>query len=240
MNIKNIHRNWTELGAEDPMWAVLTDPAKKGNKWEENEFFETGRIEIRGVMEKLSGIGMPVHPGRALDFGCGVGRLSQALAGYFASVDGVDVSASMIERANGLNKHPEKVKYHLNVKEDLSAFPSHRYDFIYSNICLQHIPTQYQASYISEFMRLLKPGALAHFQTVEARGWRRLIPNWVADLIRRVKHKGKPCIPLYGISAERVLRIIDRHGCTVARQESDPYAGWESRYSSDIFIVSGK
>ena len=39
MNINDSHRNWTELGKDDPLWVVLTDPDKKGGKWTEEEFF---------------------------------------------------------------------------------------------------------------------------------------------------------------------------------------------------------
>src|SRR5688572_16818708 len=122
VNIKQVHENWTALGNEDPMWVVLTDPSKKGNKWDKGDFFATGRQEVKAALEKLRELGVKLDFNRALDFGCGVGRLSQALGEYFDCVDGVDVSASMIEHARALNQNPEKVTYHLNVREDLSGF----------------------------------------------------------------------------------------------------------------------
>ena len=50
MNIKDLQRNWDELGKTDPLWAILTQPKKFGRKWEVDEFFETGRREIEAVI----------------------------------------------------------------------------------------------------------------------------------------------------------------------------------------------
>ena len=237
MDINDIHKNWTDLGQNDAMWVVLTDPNKKGGRWTEREFFENGREEISRVMQQLKEAKIPIHFGKALDFGCGLGRLSQALGNYFASVDGVDVSASMIEQAKALNKMPEKVQYHLNVKTDLSAFPSDSYDFIYSSICLQHIPTNYQLSYIADFMRLLKRGGIAHFQTIHARGWRQFVPNAMADLIRKLKYRGKAFIPMYGVPVSSVCKAIAEGGGVLKVNQPSAYGGWEARYGNDFYIV---
>ncbi len=219
------------------MWVVLTVPEKKGGKWTAEEFFQDGREEIRRVVKELEDAGIAFQPGKALDFGCGLGRLTQALANYFSSVDGVDISASMIEKARAFNQAPEKVRYHLNLKADLSAFPSATYDFIYTRICLQHIPAQYQLSYISEFMRLLKPGGVAHFQTIHARGLRALVPNWFTEVYRKFKYRGKPFIPMYGVSARLVLHAIKAGGAVLKRHEPSPYEGWENRFRNDNFVV---
>lgn len=237
MDIDDIHRNWTDLGQNDAMWVVLTDPNKKGGRWTEQEFFEHGRKEISAVLRRLEEAKIEVRKGRALDFGCGLGRLSQALGSSFASVDGVDVSASMIEQAKALNKMPEKVHYHLNVKTDLSAFPSDSYDFIYSNICLQHIPTNFQIRYIADFMRLLKPCGIAYFQTIHAHGWRRFVPNAVADFIRKIKNRGKAFIPMYGVPAASVRRAIIGGGGVLKANHDAAYGDWEGRYANDFYIV---
>ena len=237
MNIDKIHKNWTALGADDPMWVVLSDPAKKGNRWEINEFFESGRQEINGVIGTIQKMDLKLHLGKALDFGCGVGRLSQALGNHFTAVDGVDVSASMIEKAKSLNQHPEKVHFHLNVKSDLNDFASNTYDFIYSAICLQHIPPDFQKKYIAEFVRLLKPGGIACFQAIHAHGWRNHVPNWFADFYRTLRSKGKPFIPLYAIDSRSVHQAIQSNGGTIKKHDSSPYPGWESRYICDTFVV---
>ena len=120
------------------------------------------------MIGRLKAMDVPLRFGRALDFGCGLGRLTQALAEHFQNVDGVDISASMIEQSRALNRQGAKVSFHLNVQPDLRSFPSDAFDFVYSAIALQHTPANFQARYIADFARVLKPGGVACFQVTRA------------------------------------------------------------------------
>ena len=97
--LRQLQKNWDEFGKKDPLWAIITWPEKKGNKWEREEFFSTGRDEIDSVMAYLKSLHLEIARRRALDFGCGVGRLTQALARHFDSVVGVDIAPSMLRLA---------------------------------------------------------------------------------------------------------------------------------------------
>jgi len=237
VNLDDASRNWTALGEDDPMWVVLTDPDKKGNRWKEEEFFATGRAEIEGMFERLRAVGLSPASGQALDFGCGVGRLTQALVARFDSVDGVDISASMLRHAEKYNRFPGRVTYHLNIRSDLVTFPTGQYDFICTMIALQHTPPRFQRRYLADFLRLLKPGGCAYFQTIHARGWRQLVPHWSADLVRKWRSRGRAFIPLYGLPVHQVRRIFEQPGGRIVTLDSTGYAGWESRYTTDLFIV---
>jgi ubiquinone/menaquinone biosynthesis C-methylase UbiE len=102
--------------------------------------------------------------GRALDFGCGVGRLTQALAAHFDHVTGVDVSATMLELARQHNRTGERVHFLRNTQPDLALFPDASFDFVCSLITLQHIPTVHTRTYIREFVRICAPGGAVLFQ----------------------------------------------------------------------------
>jgi ubiquinone/menaquinone biosynthesis C-methylase UbiE len=164
MTLEKVRKTYEDLGREDPMWAVLTDDRYRHNKWNPEEFFGTGRKEIAAVFDHLQGLNLSIPGGRALDFGCGVGRLSQALGERFESVVGVDISSTMVERAEAYNRHGERCRYVVNTRDDLTLFEQASFDFIYSSITLQHVPPEYQLRYIAEFFRLLRPGGLAVFQ----------------------------------------------------------------------------
>jgi 2-polyprenyl-3-methyl-5-hydroxy-6-metoxy-1,4-benzoquinol methylase len=237
MNLEKISQNWISLGNQDPMWAVLADPEKKGNRWEKGEFFETGRQEIKQIFDELRSAGVLVGRSKALDFGCGVGRLTQALAEYFESVDGVDIAGSMINKAQQFNRFPDRVVYHLNVCGDLSLFPPNQYDFICSLIVLQHMPRALQQNYIHDFFRLLKPGGIAYFQAIHTQGWRQFVPDWAAEFYRKLKHRGKPFIPFYGIQTDNVYEIVKGAGATIEKQNSTPYTDHPSRFKSDVYCV---
>jgi ubiquinone/menaquinone biosynthesis C-methylase UbiE len=98
---------------------------------------------------------------RALDFGCGAGRLTQALATRFDRVDGVDVATSMVDLARRHNTHPDRVAFHLNERPDLRALEDGSYDFILSIVVFQHMSNDLKAGYLREFVRVLAPGGVA-------------------------------------------------------------------------------
>jgi SAM-dependent methyltransferase len=155
---------WEDAARKDPLWAILSDPAKRNRAWDVDAFFETGRREIARVFSDLRALGYSLQPGDALDFGCGVGRLTQALAPSFQRVTGVDISPTMIRLAERLNRFPDRVRYLVNARPDLVVLPAVSFDFIYSDIALQHIPPDQSRAYIAEFLRVLRPGGLAVFQ----------------------------------------------------------------------------
>jgi SAM-dependent methyltransferase len=85
-------RDWERLAAEDPLWAVLTDPARRGRRWRVEDFLATGEAEIAGALEEAAELDLPERRGSALDFGCGAGRLTRALSLRFERAVGVDIS----------------------------------------------------------------------------------------------------------------------------------------------------
>jgi Methyltransferase domain len=168
MNLKELQKNWDAFGRADPLWAILTDPARQGGKWDREQFFTSGRREIAKVMLKADALGLPARRESALDFGCGVGRLTQALCAYFEHCHGVDIASSMIGLAREYNAYGDRCEYHLNTAEDLHAFSANTFDFVYSNIVLQHMEARYSSGYIREFVRVLRPQGLLVFQVPSA------------------------------------------------------------------------
>ena len=158
-------RSWDKLGEMDPLWVVLTDPKGKFGKWDVNEFFATGEKQMAAVMATAEGFGYPKRRETALDFGCGVGRLTRGMARYFTHCHGVDISSSMIAKAKELNQAFPNCQFSVNYADHLRMFPDNQFDFIYTDIVLQHLPTQMMIkSYIAEFCRVLRADGLLAFQ----------------------------------------------------------------------------
>jgi len=158
-------KDWDFLGSFDPLWAILTSADGKYNKWNINDFFMTGEKEITHIIKHCNQHGYLIEKKVALDFGCGVGRLTRSLAPHFQKVHGVDISESMIVKAKELNRVLNNCIFSLNVTSDLTLFNNDYFDFIYSNIVLQHLPNKTLIlSYISEFLRTLKKNGLLIFQ----------------------------------------------------------------------------
>jgi len=163
MELAELRSTWDELGRQDPLWAILTQPAKKGQKWDRAEFFKTGEHNIKSVMNYLDALKLRFPRDRALDFGCGVGRLTQALCNYFQECRGVDIAQSMIDLARQYNQHGSRCMYYVNGSDDLGLFEDNSFDFIYTNIVLQHIDPIYSKNYIKEFLRTLRPAGIVIF-----------------------------------------------------------------------------
>src|SRR6478736_6740707 len=116
MAISSHQRDWEELGAVDPLWAVATDPRRKFGRWADanTEFFSSGNDVVESVLARAAELGCVPQYGSALDFGCGVGRLTRALALRFQHCDGVDISASMVATARALNADLENCQFTVN------------------------------------------------------------------------------------------------------------------------------
>jgi ubiquinone/menaquinone biosynthesis C-methylase UbiE len=164
MDVRQLQKTWDRLARIDPLWSILADPQKKGGRWQLSEFFKTGQEEIAGLMLYVESLQIKIGHRRALDFGSGIGRLTQPLAGYFDEVHGVDIAPTMIALANKYNHQVDKCQYHLIEKDDLTLFPDDTFDLIYSNLTLQHMEKKYCMSYMREFLRVLARGGLVIFQ----------------------------------------------------------------------------
>ena len=222
------------------MWAILADPARHGNRWDAEAFFATGREHVDDLLERAAAAGIEIGRGRALDFGCGVGRLSQALARHFDEVDGVDIAPSMIEQADGYNPDPDHLHFHLNERDDLALFDDGRFDLVLSLIVLQHIENRYKAGYLREFVRILRPGGVAIFTVPSHPAWTprglvyRLVPNPLLNRWRRKQYGYEGVMELHGMPRAEVERIVADAGAEVVEVVPEPLLGtdWKSfRYT---------
>ena len=123
-------------------------------------FFATATEVINSLEWELRRVPAVERGGwRALEIGCGPGRLMRPMSRHFAEIHGVDVSDEMIARAREKladipNAHP-----HATDGASLSQFADASFEFVYSYAVFQHIPSRdvvYQ--YLREIQRVLKPG----------------------------------------------------------------------------------
>ena len=164
MSLQRHREDWERLAEVDAMWAVLTAPGRKGGRWSADEFFATGEAEIEAVLATAETLGRPARREAALDFGCGVGRLTRALGRRFVHAVGVDISAGMVERARALNDDVPGCEFRVNDAPDLAVFETGSFDLVYSSIVLQHLPSRADIErYLAEFLRVARPDGLVVF-----------------------------------------------------------------------------
>ncbi|MEN0110582.1 MAG: methyltransferase domain-containing protein [Planctomycetota bacterium] len=153
---------YERFGREEPFYAVLTTDEFRGQQIDKQSFYETGRRVIGDVLAEAARRGVDPARGRALDFGSGVGRLTNALAEHFEEAIGVDISSTMVKTANA-HRRSDNCHFIVNKRPDLSLFADGEFDFVFSDITIQHVPRPASEEYLREFLRVLRPGGLAVF-----------------------------------------------------------------------------
>jgi len=234
MELDDVERNWETFGRTDPLWAILTHADRKDNRWNIDDFFRTGEQWIAHLKEEIEASGVTLSSGRSLDFGCGVGRLTQALCKHFERCDGVDIADSMISLARRYNRYGERCKYHVNKSDNLGLFADDTFDFVYSLIVLQHLEPRFGKRYIAEFVRVLKPGGVVAFQIPSAYLGR--TPRPFARLLRGLSSKViRPLMEMYCIPPAEVFEVVAGAGAQMIRIFNDGACGPD--YESCHYVV---
>ncbi len=161
--LENMRKAWNERARENARYYVATGRTD----WTDEEFFASGEQQIaEDVLTDMENICQGKDPKqmRVLEIGCGAGRVTRALAKRFGEVHGVDISTEMVAEAKkALADYPNAHVY-VNNGKDLSVLPNLEFDFAYSVIVFQHIPSrEIIENYVREVHRLLRPGALFKF-----------------------------------------------------------------------------
>ena len=131
--VEQMRSEWNERAREDAHYYVAF-----GKREQDDEgFFETGQDVVRALEGELKRL---VQKRRALEIGCGPGRLMRPMSRHFREIHGVDISDEMVARAqHNLAGVPNAYAHHAE-RSDLSLFPDAHFDFVYSYAVFQHIP----------------------------------------------------------------------------------------------------
>jgi SAM-dependent methyltransferase len=256
VNLAELQRHWDAFGERDPLGSILADPGRIGGRWDRQVFFETGRTHVERFLAHAREIGCAPAYSRALDFGCGVGRVTQALANRFAEVHGVDIAASMVRLAAAYNGHGQRCIYHVNERPDLRLFPDGMFDLVHSHITLQHMERRYVERYLPELLRVLHPAGTLVFQlpsrprvlgkppaVVVKDFLKALGPQVLLEAYRRLAwpRAGTPVGPrmeMHGVHPRPIARLLRLHGGRIVDLVRDDAAapGWAS---FQYFVVKG-
>lgn len=162
--LDRMRQDWDERARENARFYVNTEKTD----WTDEEFFESGRRTVREqILTDMINIcqGRDPKQMKVIEIGCGAGRVTRALAEIFGEVHAVDVSGEMVALAREALKDMPNAHVYQNNGMDLDVIPPGEYDFAFSIIVFQHIPSrEVIENYVREVHRLLRPGALFKFQ----------------------------------------------------------------------------
>ena len=241
-------RDWEGLGSLEPYFAVLTESRfLRENMTPESlaAFHASGDDDV----SRISGLaavkmGRPFHPRRALEFGCGVGRLTLPMARRAEKVVGVDAAPSLLgmARAEARTRGLRNVEF-LPV-EDLARLERGTFDFIFSYIVFQHIPPAEGEAWLEELLRLAAPEATValHFTLSRSGGTvrrflralraRSRLIHRLATIVR--SDRNLPYMQMNTYDRERIEMILAREGFDRPTVEPTDHGG----VSGGIFLAA--
>lgn len=220
---------WEDYGVNDAYFAVSTFDKFRSSNIDDKaraEFFDSGHIHVDEIWGELErSFDTQVHSKRAVDYGCGVGRILLPMAGRCEQATGVDISSAMLDetRRNADAMGVDGVR--LQTVDEFCAADDDTYDLVHSYIVLQHINPAIGYRIIRTLLERLEPGGFGMLHvtfTDPSSAFQRLrfkiyrdVPgiHRLMNMVRGIKER---LMPMYEYDRDRVLELLAVHGCEVS------------------------
>jgi SAM-dependent methyltransferase len=152
---------WDDRAREDALYFV--DSRQNYGEPDLERFFAEGDSALEGFLDSVD---VSLRQGQTVvDIGCGVGRLTRAIASRAGRVVAIDVSEEMLVRARELNPDLDHVEWRLGDGDSLTGVPDDSADACVSAVVFQHLPDpQITLNYVREIGRVLRPEGWAAIQ----------------------------------------------------------------------------
>lgn len=230
-------REWERWGQRNPYYGVLGfESAAIGDDTDaRKQFFASGEAHIQRMLAIAAKYFGASGSERALDFGCGVGRLLLPLSSRFKAVVGIDVSPSMLSQAR------TNVQGHTNVQLASSiADAGGQFDFVHTFIVLQHIRPGQGFDLIEQLLAITKPGGIFVIHTTigDLVRWRQVAnfvryrvrpAHWLYNLVRR-RPISEPITEMNHYDAARLL-------ATCAKASDEPLVTFPLDQDGHVGII---
>ncbi len=222
---------WERL-ARDPYYAVLNVEQHRDEHMTADAralFARTGEQDMATTFDEIRRWVAPgFAPCSAVDFGCGVGRLTIPIARVAQHVTGIDISETMLGEArrncaaNGVSNATfvSSEAYFARAPKDRDAV-----DFVHAYIVFQHMPPRTGLWVADALVQSLTSGGVGALHFTYARRasrlrrvvnrLRRVVPG-VNAVVNRVQGRplSEPLIPMNEYDMSVLFALLAERGCT--------------------------
>jgi len=233
--VDRVSEAWIALGATRPYHSVLTLKELFPENITEaaiKRFWASGASEGSQIEAILLRHGFENAASKTcLEYGCGLGRVTVALANIFKTVYAYDISPAHLEVAEkrsaqlGLNN----IEFKLCAK-DIFANNLHHCEFFYSRIVFQHNPPPLMGKLISMALGSLQVNGVGIFQVPT------YAPKYRFNINEYLECTEKPEMEMHAMPQAEIFNIIADGGCRILEVREDNGVGWNS-WISNRFIV---
>lgn len=210
--LSHIEQIWTQYGMKEPHWSVVTTPAFRCDMIGRNlgAFYESGRMEVENLKRLLARSNVSVDSLRvALEYGCGVGRVTRWLAHVFPTVYGVDISGTHLAHASNYFRQEGVTNVQtilVNSVKDVESIPA--FDFLYSKIVLQHNPPPVIRVILDKLCGKLSEGGVGVVQIpTYCKGYSFRVESYIKSMEKLDRMK------MHVLPQPIVFDILARHRC---------------------------
>jgi SAM-dependent methyltransferase len=170
----DVERFWDERARENALFFV--DNTIDYRDPDVEAFWAGGAKALDRILDAL-GASVGRHE-TVVDIGCGVGRMTRALAARARHVIGIDVSSEMLALAREHNAGLPNVEWLHGDGTSLAPIGEASVDGCFSHVVFQHIPDpDITLGYVREMGRVLRPGGWAAFIVSTSPAVHRLQPS---------------------------------------------------------------
>lgn len=238
--LEQVQISWEHFGWQEPHWSVLTtDEFRQANLAANQEkFYESGRYGVEQFLNLLRRNGcLPekLSDKRIIEYGCGVGRVTHALAQRFGEVYAYDISAPHLRLARQFTDSLKlnNIRF-TQIKHPKDVLHLPQVDAVYTAIVLQHNPPPVIRFILQALLGALTPGGVAYVQivtyqqdyTFDAETYLRTAPQRIGQVVE-----------MHVLPQRRVFEIIAQSRCRVLEVLDDAWAGYRGGDLSNTFLV---
>lgn len=221
-------RHWEAFGRQAPYYGVFSKPRYLPRTLEgapREEFFRTGEMHAEHVFSVIrETLDTEFAPRRALDFGCGVARVTIPFARRAREVVGLDVSPSMLAEARKNCEDAGLANVTFLQSDDRLSALTGEFDFVHSHVVFQHIPRARGEALLEALVARLSEGGIGalHFTFASrAPRWRRWLHRARANVpflngltnVAQGRPYRFPHMQMVDYDAGRLLRTLHEAGC---------------------------